>query len=90
MAEITPGVQTSEHAIAQKADLWANIVIVVGLALDLVPPVLEKLQVAFPQAIWIGTALAVLGLVAKVWNAIGYGKNRSLVKAAASQPPPAA
>ncbi len=87
MAEITPGAQTSEHAIAQKADLWSNVVIGVGLALDLLPPILEKAQVAFPQAVWIGTALAVLGLVAKVWNAIGYGRNRSAVKAAAlSQP----
>ncbi len=89
MADVTPGVQTSEHAQAEKASFWANILIVVGLSLDTLPPILEKIQVAFPQAVWVGTALAIVGVVAKVWNAIGYGRNRAIVKSSAAQTPQA-
>lgn len=88
MADVTPGVETSEHAQAEKASFWANILIVVGLAFEVVPPLLEKVQIAFPQATWVGAALAVVGVLAKVWNAIGYGKNRSIVKVGAAQAPP--
>lgn len=82
---VTPGVETSEHAQMKKADTWTTILVAVGIAINTLPVVLENIREAFPQAAWVGTALTIVGIFAKVWNAIGYGRSRAAVKAAATQ-----
>lgn len=75
MADVKPGVETSEYKLT-KAIMWA------GAALTVLGAVLEGLKGAGLQSGWIGTALVIIGPLLGVAKAMGYTAGRSTVKAA--------
>lgn len=84
---VTPGTQSSEYRLANRAS-WIGIVtmvlgIVVELAYELVE-LLTPLAAQLPNARWLGIVLLVCGAIVKVATSVGYSRARATVKAAAS------
>jgi hypothetical protein len=75
--EVKPGSQTSEFKLAIAA-------FILGTILEgSVVPILQHLQPLFPNATWIGVALAVCGVLLQIVTFLGYNKGRAQVKVAA-------
>ncbi len=83
---ITPGAQTSEFKLANRAS-WISIALMaLGVLVDVADALVQSLTpiaAQFPDVKWIGGILLGAGVVLKVATVIGYNRARVAVKTAA-------
>ena len=73
---VTPGKDTSEYAITKLSMILSMVAFVLGIVIS----VLSQVSTAFPNLVWVGTALSILGPIATVLAQLGYNKGRVLLK----------
>jgi hypothetical protein len=79
MADVTPGIKTSEFIIT-------SISMGLSVLATIIPTVITmftNLQTSFPQWSWIGPIIGALGMINAVVTAITYQKSRTNIKIAA-------
>jgi len=81
---VTPGVQTSEHAIAKSTDIMGTILTYLGMIVANAGLLTGIFGENTKIGIFIGAGVSVAGILVKLFNSLGYTAGRSSVKAAAS------
>lgn len=84
MAEVIPGVDTSEKKIADSANVWGSIAAVLGIVLSVGSTLLPSLGDSSKLGIIAGAVIALAGIIQKTLVSLGYIKSRADVKVAAS------
>ncbi len=84
MADVIPGVDTSEKKVADSASIWGSIATVLGILLSVGSAVIPALSDGSNAGLIAGAVIAVAGILQKTLVSLGYIKSRAEVKAAAS------
>ncbi len=87
MADVTPGLQTSEYQLTNRASWIGIALMVLGVLVEVADALVQALApiaAQLPDVKWIGAILLVAGTIVKVGAVVGYQKSRALVKASAS------
>ena len=85
------GKETTEFAALKQVSVTAKLAMALGALLAILPGLVDKFPVDSKWAVWGGVALASLGVLAQVFQALGYTTSRTRVKeaeAAAGLPEP--
>ncbi len=83
---VTPGAQTSEFRLANRASWISVALMVLGVLVDVADALMQALTpiaAQLPDVKWIGAILLVCGVILKVATAVGYNRARVAVKTAA-------
>ncbi|MCK6376016.1 MAG: hypothetical protein L6Q69_18220 [Zoogloea sp.] len=83
--EVKKGVETTEWVAAKSGRFWSILTTVIGLVTTVGSMVVETLGHDSKAGIVAGAAIAVVGIVMKTLNNLGYIKSRTEVKVASSE-----
>ena len=84
MADVTPGVETSEHKVAKSGSLWGSIATILGLVLTFGSSIILVLGEGSNIGVIAGAIVTAAGIAQKTLVQLGYIKSRAEVKVAAS------
>jgi len=82
--KVTPGVETSEHAVVQKTASVAKLMTILGLIVTFGGSIVQALGVDSKVGIIAGAVVAIAGVLIEMLNGLGYAKSRAIVKASAA------
>jgi len=82
--EVTPGIETTEHDIAQSSKVWGIVALVLGMLTTIGASVADGLGAETTAAIIVGAVVAVAGIAQRTLIELGYIKSRADVKAASA------
>lgn len=85
MADVTAGVETTEHKVAKSAEVWGSIATILGMIMSMGSAVLPALGDNSRIGIIAGVLIAVAGILHKSLVQLGYIKSRTEVKVAAAK-----
>ena len=82
VVEVTPGKETSEHAVAKSGSTWAIVAMVIGLLTTVGTSVAASFGADTKTGIIVGAVVAGLAIFQKTVTDLGYIKSRTDVKVA--------
>lgn len=83
---VIAGATTTEYKVAQKAEIWGIVSIVLGLVISIGSLIAEGFGSNTQVGVWAGMAITIAGKIQQTLTALGYIKSRTDVKVAASLP----
>lgn len=83
MADIKPGLETTEYEKSQQANVWSIIGLTLGALLSLGGMILPGLEEGSTAAIIVGACISVISIIQKALTDLGYIKSRTEVKTTA-------
>ena len=80
MADVKPGVETSEYKEAKSASTWGIVAMVLGTLVTIGGAVADALGTDATAGIICGAVVAVAGTLQKTFVSLGYIKSRTDIK----------
>jgi len=85
MADVKPGVETTEYKEVQSASVWGIVAMVLGILTTIGATIAESLGSDTTTAIIVGAVVASAGIMQKTLVSLGYISSRTKVKEVAEK-----